>query len=191
MGPGQHGGRVARACTGTAGTKVGVDPLAWGGIRKPGTREGGSSQGAGGQVRVFVLELPVQGKAPLLSVVGQEGGQCVDLAERRAGCHCVTRKKKAGVDMQPPHPTPEPTPALTPSQARSSSLALLPASHPLQGPLGQTQLWQRDHCHPTEAHLCSAHKQQRLWDDPTTSFIVCQQLQVLNSSMCCLTRIML
>lgn len=40
-----------------------------------------SSQGAGGQVRVFMLELPVQGEAPLLSVVGQEGRQGVDLAE--------------------------------------------------------------------------------------------------------------
>lgn len=43
--------------------------------------KGGSSQGAGGQVRVFMLELPIQGEASLLSVVGQEGGQCVDLAE--------------------------------------------------------------------------------------------------------------
>ena len=60
---------------------------------EPGTREGGSSQGAGGQVRVLVFELPVQGEAPLLSIVGQEGGQRVDLAERRAGCHCVTGKK--------------------------------------------------------------------------------------------------
>ena len=51
-------------------------------IQEPGTREGVSSQGAGGQVRVFMLELPIQGKAPLLSIVGQEGGQRVDLAER-------------------------------------------------------------------------------------------------------------
>lgn len=51
-------------------------------IREPGTREGRSSQGAGGQVCVFMLELPIQGKAPLLSIVGQEGGERVDLAER-------------------------------------------------------------------------------------------------------------
>lgn len=75
------------ACAGTGGTKVGVDPLGAGStggflsIQKPGTRESGSSQSARGQIRVFMLELPVQGKSPLLSIVGQERGQCVDLAE--------------------------------------------------------------------------------------------------------------
>lgn len=51
-------------------------------IQEPGTREGRSSQGAGSQIRVFVLELPIQGEAPLFSIVGQEGGQRIDLAER-------------------------------------------------------------------------------------------------------------
>lgn len=69
-------------CAGTGGTKVGVDPLGTGRAFQPGTRASGSSQGAGGQIRVFMLELPIQGKAPLLPIVGQEGGQRVDLAER-------------------------------------------------------------------------------------------------------------
>lgn len=86
--------------------QVCVDPLG------AGSGEGGSSQGAGGQVRVFVLELPVQGEAPLLSVVGEEGGQCVDFAECRTGCHCVTGKKGGGCGN-----TPQSQPAaITPAQ---------------------------------------------------------------------------
>lgn len=77
MGPGTMlGERMTTAWTGTGG-KEGCGPPG----RGAGKRAGGSSQGAGGQVRVFMLELPVQSEAPLLSVVGQEWGQCVDLAK--------------------------------------------------------------------------------------------------------------
>ena len=87
---------------------------------EPGTRECGSSQGAGGQVCVLVFELPVQGEAPLLSIVGQEGGQRVDLAERRAGCHCVTGKKGDWCGDAP-----RANPSLTPSLPRTQIPALL------------------------------------------------------------------
>lgn len=42
---------------------------------------GSHSQRAGSQIRVLMLELPVEGESPLLSVVGQEGSQRIDLAE--------------------------------------------------------------------------------------------------------------
>lgn len=80
--------------------------------RRAWNRGGGSSQGAGGQVRVFVLELPVQGEAPLLSVVGQEGGQRVDLAERGAGRHRVAGKK-GGRCRNGPRSQPQPGPDTT------------------------------------------------------------------------------
>lgn len=50
------------------------------------------SQCAGSQVGVFMLELPIQGQASLLPVVGEEGGQGVDFAERR------TRRNHIAVD---------------------------------------------------------------------------------------------
>lgn len=42
----------------------------------------GGSQRAGSQIGVLVLELAVQCQPPFLPVVGEEGGQGVDFAER-------------------------------------------------------------------------------------------------------------
>ena len=47
----------------------------------------GGSHGAGGQVRVLVLDLPVQGDAPSLTVVGQQGHQRQRLGQRAVWRH--------------------------------------------------------------------------------------------------------
>ena len=148
--------------------------------REPGTREGGSSQGAGGQVCVLVFELPVQGEAPLLSIVGQEGGQRVDFAERRAGRHCVTGKKGTSVEM-PPEPPPASPPAHPGHRAQPCSKPPSPVKGPPLGPAlaGRPLPTQR-------GHLCSTGKQQGLWGDPSTSFVVSKQLQVFKNSLYCL-----
>lgn len=48
------------------------------------------SHGAGSQVGVLVLELPIQGKATLLPVVTEQRGYGVHLAERGTGRYLVT-----------------------------------------------------------------------------------------------------
>lgn len=48
------------------------------------------SHGAGRQVGVFMLELPIQGKTTLLPVVTEQRGYGVHLAERGTGRHLVT-----------------------------------------------------------------------------------------------------
>lgn len=46
--------------------------------------------GGGGQVGVFVLELPIQGQAPFFTVLVKRWGQSVHFAECRAGRHLIT-----------------------------------------------------------------------------------------------------
>lgn len=51
------------------------------------------SHGAGSQVGVLVLELPVQGKTSLLPVVAEQRGDGVHLAERGAGGHLIAGER--------------------------------------------------------------------------------------------------
>lgn len=74
----------------------------------------GGSHGAGGQVRVLVLDLPVQGDAPSLTVVGQQGHQRQRLGQRAVWRHffpagrntadlasCSYRLKATGAPRRP------------------------------------------------------------------------------------------
>lgn len=57
-------------------------------------------QGAGCQVGVFVLELPIQRQAPLLPVAAQQRGQSVDMAGVGAGGHLVAAASSATAELK-------------------------------------------------------------------------------------------
>lgn len=63
--------------------------------RVQGPGPGPGVHGAGSQVGVFVLELPVQRQAPLLSVAVQQRRQGVDVAGVGAGRHLVAAARGA------------------------------------------------------------------------------------------------
>lgn len=57
------------------------------------------SHGAGCKVRVLVLDLPIQGNAPPLAVVGQQGHQCQRRGQRAVWRHFFSAGRKSGEEL--------------------------------------------------------------------------------------------